>query len=131
MKKKCYQFWAGYYKQGDDLSGHLSIDEKGERRTEQVPDETALRAHAAQMRNAAERIDRLATVVAAGNLKICQADTHFILVECSVEVGDKLVKEDLLALWPDEEEELDGCESDHPDDETCPACADPPASETV
>lgn len=86
MTKRTYQLHLPYYKQGDDLSA-ARIG-----RT----DAPALRAHAAQLREAARVLDLCAVHVDTDELEIIDAGTHFITVAANPSACAKLITDGWL-----------------------------------
>jgi hypothetical protein len=94
-----------YYKQGDDLSHHLSqcgtLDE-------------ALEAHARQLEYAAEILRKVKTMIAGQDVK-CDADTHMIQVSGPDSIIDALIDANYASRPFDEDDEHE--EGEDADDE--------------
>ena len=93
---KNYELHLPYFKQGDDLA-HCKEHSKN--------DAEAFLNHAEIMNETADILKILASKAKEHDLKIDTADTHYISVSVDEEIGDILVKDELLYEMFDDEEE--------------------------
>ena len=99
-KNKYYELWLPYFKQGDDLHSQWKPRDGKERTSKE-----AFLAHASLLEAAASQLKKVAEHTGRG-LRIIDADTHYIGVECPEDLGEVLVKEGLLSPEPFEDEDL-------------------------
>ena len=94
--QKIYELQLPYYKKGDDLHFH---------REREPDDQSAFLAHASALKHAARMLEVCAQHASKGLLKIQQADTHMIVIECEEALGVVLVAEEVLSKSPFEDED--------------------------
>lgn len=111
---KDYELHLPYFKRGDDLSGCREYVAKQDSVDHERADSAkAFLAHAEMMESAANILRKMAGYAKEHGLKITQADTHFISVECTEELGKVLCEEGLLDRgFFDEMEEEEDCAGD-------------------
>lgn len=94
---KSYRLDLPYFRQGNDLAFSQTVT---------PTDAAAFMNHANILKRASEMLERCEEEARKGNLSIEYASTHCISIDCSEEVGDRLVEEGLLSIeeWEDEED---------------------------
>lgn len=98
MKTKYAQIWLPYFKQGDDLAGHLEGHKENP--------VAAFRAHAEQMKKVSDILNEIAqTLSQYPNTKIdVNAGTHHISILGPEEVITALIEKDLAQDFEDDED---------------------------
>ena len=113
---KDFEINLGYYKKGDDMAHCLEHFKDDEDR-----DAKALIAHAEMLEDSAQTLRKLSSYAKEGQLKIVDANVHFIWVDIDQKLGEQLENEGLL--WSmerdwEEDEDWEDWEKDNESEET-------------
>lgn len=103
MKNKYYDLWLPYFKQGDDISHFFEQNKKKFSEPKEVSKQSFIE-HAELLEHTANILRKVAEYTDQG-LLLEDAMTHHIGVSCPEELGEVLVKENILYFFDDEYEE--------------------------
>lgn len=95
-----------YFKKGDDLHHAMTVADKEAKPggTQAERNAHACLIHASALEHSAKMLKDLGKAILEKGVLIENADTHLIQVSCDKEVGEELVKQELLREpWEDEE----------------------------